>query len=99
MTAHKLDTSANASESVTLVRAANRRGLTLTALAAQVGESKSSLSHACAGRRPIGHRVAAAIETLTGYRATAKNWPGGITECRACDGTRSVGGKKCEVCA
>ncbi len=97
--AAQADTTLSARAGTDLVRAANRRGMTLTSLAAQVGVSKSALSHATAGGRAIDFRVANAIETLTGYRATAKNWPGGITECRACDGTRTVGGAKCEVCA
>jgi hypothetical protein len=42
--------------------------------------SPSTISHAINGTRTIRRDVAEAIERLTGYKATKKNWPGGLRD-------------------
>lgn len=42
--------------------------------------SPSAISHATTGTRTIRRDVAEAIERLTGYKATKKNWPGGLRD-------------------
>lgn len=65
-----------------LVKAANKADppLTLRSLATKVGVSHSLLSQARAGTKSIKRTVAEAIAAACGFAATAKNWPGGITD-------------------
>lgn len=55
------------------------RGYTLRSLAAKVGCPPSLLSMQRKGDRPIPGERAAKIEKLTGWPATAKAWPGGLS--------------------
>lgn len=60
-----------------LIVAASSRGHTLRSLAAEVGTPASIISRALGGTRRIRRSAAQQIEALTGYAATAANWPGG----------------------
>lgn len=64
-----------------LVKAANAKGLTLRALAKKAGlGTHTILSMARRGERPLRRSAAKVIETLTGFAATAANWPGGLAD-------------------
>lgn len=66
-----------------LIEAANAQGHTLRSLAeavkAATGKpcSHAALSRGISGDRPIRKASADAVAKLTGYKATAANWPGG----------------------
>jgi hypothetical protein len=55
------------------------KGYTLRSLATKVGCPASLLSMQRKGDRPIPGERAAKIEKLTGWPATAKGWPGGLS--------------------
>lgn len=67
-----------------LVRAAHAKKLSLRGLCREVerkvgrGVPPSGISMARRGDRPIDKDIAEAIEELTGFAATKKNWPKGI---------------------
>jgi hypothetical protein len=63
-----------------LIEAANKKGHTLRSLAKAVDVPASIISRARTGTRRIKRSAAKAIEKLTGFPATADNWPGGWTE-------------------
>jgi hypothetical protein len=77
--AHALATSKGRSESA-LAKAANKRGMTIRALAAELGVRHSMLTMAAAGDRPIKRSIADKIADRIGFAATAAHWPGGITD-------------------
>lgn len=60
------------------LKAIRAKGYTLRSLAAAVGTPPSLLSMQRTGDRPIPAERAHAIETLTGWPADAKHWPGGL---------------------
>ena len=72
-------------ESDALVRAAQSKGLSLRGLARSIEKRVrrnvpvSGLSMARRGDRPIDREIADAIHELTGFEASKKNWPGGIS--------------------
>lgn len=55
------------------------KGYTLRSLAEKVGCPASLLSMQRKGVRPIPGERAAKIEKLTGWPATTKHWPGGLS--------------------
>jgi hypothetical protein len=60
---------------------AGRAGYSLRSLAAAVGlKNHSYLSMAHAGRRPLPREIARRVEQLTGFKAVAANWPGGLKD-------------------
>jgi len=67
-----------------LVRAAQAKGMSLRALSRALEQRLgrpvpvSRLSMARRGLRPIDTDIASAVESLTGFEASSKNWPGGI---------------------
>lgn len=71
---------ANEGASDPLIEAANAKGHTMRSLAEAVGVPASIISRARKGSRRIKRSAAQAIEKLTGFPATAANWPGGWTE-------------------
>lgn len=79
-TEHRLATSRGKAKDA-LVKAANAAEppLTLRGLAEAVGVPVSMLSEARRGKRRIRAAVASAIESLTGFKASKSNWPGGLS--------------------
>jgi len=69
-----------------LVSAAHKKGLSLRGVARHVAKrlkrkvTVQRISMARKGHRPIDKDVAEAVAELTGFAATARNWPGGISE-------------------
>lgn len=61
------------------LKAIRAKGYTLRSLADAVGCPVSLLSMQRKGERPIPGDRAAKIEKLTGWPATAKAWPGGLS--------------------
>lgn len=61
------------------LQAIRAKGYTLRSLADAVGCPVSLLSMQRKGERPIPGDRAAKIEKLTGWPATAKTWPGGLS--------------------
>lgn len=61
------------------LKAIRAKGFTLRSLAAEIGEQPSLLSMQRSGDRPMPYERAKKIEKLTGWPATAANWPGGLS--------------------
>jgi hypothetical protein len=78
------DKAANDEETDALVRAAQKNGMSLRALCRALAVRlkrkvpASRLSMARDGLRPIDKDIAKAIEDLTGFEASTKNWPRGF---------------------
>lgn len=58
-----------------LIVATQKAGHSLRSLAEKVGVSVALLSMARDGQRPLRFEVAKAVEDITGFAATRKNWP------------------------
>lgn len=76
--AHALATSGGKSDDA-LIKMANKHGYTLRRLAHEARISPATLSRARRGERSLKREIADKIEELVGFKATAANWPGGLT--------------------
>lgn|GEM_PF-4728274 len=81
--------SASKADGDPLIEAANLSGYSMRQLADKVTErlkkqritcSQTLISLARSGVRPIRRKIVVAIQDLTGFPATAENWPGGISD-------------------